>query len=102
MQIITLKLVTGEEIVAELVSTSILAEKATSYTIRRPHMIHVQPLPDRKYGLALSPWSMSNPELDTLEIPISAVLAKFAPSGKTEAQYLQQTSSIQLAPAGSI
>jgi hypothetical protein len=49
-------------------------------------------------GLALIPWTLSNPDISRLEIPASAVLLSFDPSSEVERQYLQQTSGISLSP----
>lgn len=100
-EIVSFKMITGEEIVTELKSTMSLmgSDKATSYVVRRPHILQFQQVPGRpgQLGLAFVPWTLSNPEIDTLEIPASSVLVKFSPASQVEQQYIQQTSSIQIA-----
>lgn len=101
MKIISMKMVTGEELVTELVGTKFVGE-STTYTLRRPHILQVQQVAPGKLGLVFVPWALSNPDIDIVEVPASAVITTFSPAGKIEAQYLQETSSIQIAAAGSI
>jgi hypothetical protein len=48
-------------------------------------------------GLAFVPWTLSNPTIEVLDVPASAVLLMFDPSERVETQYLEQTSGISLA-----
>lgn len=94
------KLVGGDEIVAEVV-----AEKQThdssvvSYTLRRPHILQFQPMGNGNLGLAFVPWTLSNPTIERIDIPVSQVVAMFDPAERVERQYLEQTSGISLAPS---
>jgi hypothetical protein len=100
--VMSFKMVSGEEVVAELVSTKTLTPESAplSYTVRRPHILQFQPVGPGQLGLAFVPWTLSNPAIERLEIPASAVLLTFPPADKVERQYLEQTSGISLAGAG--
>lgn len=100
--VMSFKMVSGEEVVAELVSTKTFASDTdpVSYTVRRPHILQFQPVGPGQLGLAFVPWTLSNPAIEHLEIPASAVLLTFKPADKVERQYLEQTSGISLAGAG--
>lgn len=101
------KLVGGDEVVAEVVSensgTLLTAEKqpVTSYTLRRPHILQFQPMGGGQLGLAFIPWTLSNPAIERVDIPVSQIVAVFEPAERVERQYLEQTSGISIAPAGS-
>jgi hypothetical protein len=106
------KLVTGEEVVAEVVrelsGNQVLSEMTaysgavTSYIVRRPHVLQFQQVAPGQFGLALIPWTLSAPDIDRLEIPASTVVVCFAPAMNVEKQYLEQTSGIALStPASS-
>lgn len=103
------KLTTGEEVVAALVDTkfaeivardngltSYTAGKPTSYTLRRPNVLRFQPVAPGQVGLAFVPWTLSNPEIETVEIPAEFVISIFDPSEQVTTQYLSQTSGIEL------
>ena len=72
-----------------------------SYTLRRPHILQMQPMGNGNVGLAFVPWTLSNPTIERLELPASAVLLTFQPSANVERQYLEQTSGLAVAPPGS-
>lgn len=106
------KLVTGEELVAEVVrelsgnqvlnEMSAYSSAVTSYILKRPHVLQFQQVAPGQFGLALIPWTLSAPEIDRLEIPASSVVVSFTPSANVEKQYLEQTSGIALStPASS-
>lgn len=113
-KVLAFKLVSGEEVVAEVLeeitSESILVESKSSgevkaYVVRRPHILRFQQVAPGQIGLAFVPWTLSNPEIERLELPASAVLLSYEPSANVERQYLEQTSGISLAkaaPAGRI
>jgi hypothetical protein len=109
-QITTFKMVTGEEVIAEVVESRsgshVLTEDSptfksavTTYILKRPHTLQFQQLGRGQVGLALVPWTLSNPDIRSLELPATAVLLTFAPSEEVEKQYLQQTSGISLSTA---
>jgi hypothetical protein len=100
--VMSFKMISGEEVVAELVSTKTITENSSpiSYTVRRPHVLQFQPVGPGQLGLAFVPWTLSNPAIERLEIPASAILLTFTPVDKVERQYLEQTSGISLAGAG--
>jgi len=102
-QVKSFKLLGGEEIVAEVLeekSGNVLSEGSakhfpvTSYIIRRPHILQFQPMGNGQLGLAFVPWTLSNPTIERMEIPVSCVLLTFDPSANVERQYLEQTSGI--------
>lgn len=99
------KIVGGEEIVAEVLEVKsgnqrvvdgLFEGAVTAYIVRRPHILQFQPVAPGQVGLAFVPWTLSNPEIERMEIPASAVVLTFNPSANTERQYLQQTSGIAL------
>ena len=124
-EIKSFKLFGGDEVVAEVISINRKVVKATktlltegetpktkkvptkdtgeilSYYVRRPHILQFQPMGNGHVGLAFVPWTLSNPTIERLEIPASTVVLMFDPSADCERQYIQQTSGLALAPAGS-
>ena len=99
--VMSFKMVSGEEVVAELVSMKTVTADSNpiSYTVRRPHILQFQPVSAGQLGLVFIPWTLSNPAIEHLEIPASAVLLTFPPVDKVERQYLEQTSGISLTSA---
>jgi hypothetical protein len=104
------KLVGGDEVVAEV--TDIQYEyihhelgsskgNIISYTVRRPHILQFQPMPNGNIGLAFVPWTLSNPTIERLNLPVSALIVPpFDPSPNVTKQYLEQTSGITLVTPG--
>ncbi len=106
MRVKSFKMVTGEEVVAEVVmeksgnevsTDGLFTNSITEYVLRRPHTLQFQQVGPGQIGLALVPWTLSNPAIDNLSVPASAVLIAFYPSDKVEQQYIEQTSGISLA-----
>ena len=100
------KLVTGEEIVSEVTRTlHLLNERldphvssdVSYYELRRPHVLQLQQVAPGQFGLALVPWVLSNPDIGSIQLPISSVIVSFSPNESVERQYLEQTSGISLA-----
>lgn len=104
-KILAFKIVGGEEVVAEVVEEvgpHVLTESGSvqnvaEYVVRRPHVLRMLPNGPGSMGLAFVPWTLSNPEIERLTIPASAVLLAFEPAAHVESQYIQQTSPIALA-----
>jgi hypothetical protein len=94
------KMVTGEEIVAEIHHTVMRNDETIAYALRRPHVMQLQQMGPNQVGLAFVPWTLSNPNLDVIEVPVAAILVSFEPSADVERQYLQQTSGIALGVPG--
>jgi hypothetical protein len=92
-------MVTGEEVVAEVVETKVGAS-VLSYVLKRPHILQFQQIGQGQLGLALVPWTLSNPTIERLDVPAAAVVLSFDPSAEVERQYLQQTSGISILPPG--
>lgn len=96
-KVIAFKISNGQEVVAELVSTVEVGDVVKSYVIRRPHILQMQQTGPNQVGLALIPWTLSNPDIREVTIPAtSLLLPPFEPSASTEKQYLEQTSGISL------
>ena len=110
MTVKSFKMASGEEIVAEVVETKsgnqlavdggLFSNAVTAYVVKRPHILQFQPVAPGQLGLAFVPWTLSNPAIERLEIPASAVLVVFDPASKVERQYIEQTSGISLDTAG--
>lgn len=90
--IVTMKLVNGDEIVAEIVS-----DDMTAYTVRRPQTV----VPSAK-GMGLMPSLFTASEDATITISKQHVML-IAPSlSEMERHYKQTTSGIDLLPPGSV
>jgi hypothetical protein len=96
------KTVGGDEIVSEVISLVYEGEKIVKYKLRRPQVLQFQPVAPGKMGLAFVPWLLSNPELDSVEVPVTVLPFCFPTATEVERQYLTQMSGIQIAGAGSI
>lgn len=98
--VMSFKLVGGDEIVAEVVSEerAIIDSPIIAYGLRRPHILQFQPMGNGNLGLAFVPWTLSNPTIEFVKIPVSQIVTVFAPADRVERQYLEQTSGISLAP----
>jgi hypothetical protein len=94
------KMTTGEEVLAEVLNTTIVNDKVVTYNVRRPHILQFQPVGPGQMGLALVPWTLSNPSIERMEMPAQAVLLTYEPSKKVSDQYLSQTSGISLDTGG--
>ncbi len=100
-QVLAFKLLSGEEVIAEVLSQA-LNPVVTSWNLRRPHVLRFHPVGPGQMGLAFVPLTLSNPNLETLRIEGKSLLfAPFEVSVEVEKQYLQQTSGIALAVGGS-
>jgi hypothetical protein len=101
------KLVSGEEVVAEVLDAEtkvFLTEKqhfgreGLEYKLRRPHVLQFQPIGPGKMGLAFVPWVLSNPEVEEVTIFARNVIGvPVEPSEMVQRQFLQQTSGLALA-----
>ena len=92
------KLISGEEMVANVVSTEETADgKVLSYLVESPHVMQFQHMQGGQLGLALVPWTLSNMELrEKVKVPAEFVIASFETAHKVQQQFIQQTSSIAL------
>ena len=106
MSVKSFKMVGGDEVVARVLDTksSKLLTDAPSpietYVVSRPHILQIQPMGNGQVGLAFVPWTLSNPTIERMEIPASAIVLVFDPSANVEKQYLEQTSGISIATPG--
>lgn len=89
----------GQEVVAEVVGTTEFCGSTISIKMKRPHILQFQQQRDGSVGLVFIPWTLSNPDIRELDVPISAILFSFETSAQVEKQYLQQTSGIEIATA---
>lgn len=110
MDIRGFKLITGEEVIAGIIeevrastntsSTDGLFDSSgpiVAYNIRKPHILRVQPVGPGQLGLAFVPWMLSNPDVSSVNLPVSSIITEpFEISDQVEKQYLQQTSGIEL------
>jgi len=103
-KILAFKLVSGEEIVAEVLdikTDTALFESVTGkvieYVVRRPHILRMMPTSHNNVSLAFIPWTLSNPEIESMPIPASAILLSFPPAAHVETQYISQTTGLELA-----
>lgn len=99
MTIVSLKMISGEELITDLKSTiEDSSGKPLYYVVRKPHILQLQQTP-KGLGLAFVPWTLSNPDIEEMQIPVQNVMVKFTPSDKLEKQFIQETTSIQIATA---
>lgn len=92
MQVISLKMVSGEEVLARLKYKIESNGALTHYEVESPMTLMAG-----QRGLALIPWTLSNQDLASIKIPVTHVIVAFEPDEETGKQYLQQTSKIALA-----
>jgi hypothetical protein len=90
MDTIGLKLVSGEEIIARLISTD-----SHKYVVERPRSLVPRQI-GNQFTIGLIPWIISAEETASFEIDKDKVVATFVPMGDVEKEFLQQTSGIQL------
>lgn len=98
MEVKSFKMITGEEVVARLISTNStlgLTPQVISYKMESPLVLSVHQQGGR-VGLGFMPWTLSNPDLGEVDVPASAVVITFKPSDVIEKQYMQETSKIAL------
>ena len=103
--ILSFKIRSGEEVVAEVESTvtkaagedGLFVEMPVRWVLKRPHVLRVQQVQGGQLGLSFVPWCLSNPDIRAVTLEATSVLATFAPSAMVERQYIEQTSGISLA-----
>lgn len=91
----TLKLTSGEEILC------FANEETRVVYVSKPRILQVMHTPSG-LGLGLLNFLNSNPDVSDLPIDRSHIIACCAPEPETERAYLEQTSGISLASAGSL
>lgn len=97
MTVKTFKLISGEEVVAEVRDKT----QDGNYIVSRPRVLILVPINQQQAALQLIPWMYSNPEAKDIEIPISSVLGGMSDAiGEVEKQYQTETSGIQVATPG--
>jgi hypothetical protein len=95
-----IKIQGGEEIVAEVVGEVFNGGNVTALKVRRPHILQFQQVAPGKVGLAFVPWTLSNPDIDRLDIPTSIILITYPVSATVQSNYIRQTTGLEIAPAG--
>jgi hypothetical protein len=108
-EIMAFKMVGGQEVIAEVLEThyetvvtdglGVRNGSISGWKVRRPHLLQFLPNGHGGVNLAFVPWTLSNPDIENVEIPREAVLLNFSPSVHAEKQYQQQTSSLDLSTA---
>ena len=88
-EVVIIKLISGEEVVAEVISDSI-----TKLEVRKPRMIHVMQT-EQGMGTGLSPWIVLAPD-SNCDIDKSHIVTMITAESQVAKAYLQQTTSIQL------
>jgi len=95
MNIKSFKLITGEEIIGDLIDVK---EYGTIFTVERPFIVQIIPQAGGSMGVALIPWLATDPEgIVVLTNESLLVKVPIDPTKQFCDQYLQQTTSIQLA-----
>jgi hypothetical protein len=97
--IVTLKLVTGEEVVATLVQklSATLDSNVAAYRVSKPQTLQFRPFGNSgQMGLAFMPWVLSNPGLREVDIPATFVMAVVDTDNEVARQYTEQTTGIAL------
>lgn len=101
-KIMSFKTVGGEEIVAEVVrevNNGVFGSDVSTvaYVLKRPHVLRFQPVAPGQLGLAFVPWTLSNPDILEITLPVKSLVADpFEPAHRVAQQYLEQTSGIDL------
>jgi hypothetical protein len=98
--VVTLKLVSGEEVVATLVSkiSATLDSNVAAYRVSKPQTLQFRPFGNSgQMGLAFMPWTLSNPTLREVDIPATFVMCVVDTDAEVTRQYLEQTTGIALA-----
>lgn len=99
-EVLAFKIVGGDEVVANVLKTirsNGVDGDITSYIVRRPHILRFQQVAPGQVGLAFVPWTLANPTIDRMTIPVEAVILTFSPDENVEKQYLEQTTGLALA-----
>jgi hypothetical protein len=120
MQIIGIKLSSGEEIIGKIKYANSTSQGLTaqevfegkpvvddgklpdSVILEDVRQIHLQQVGPQQMGLGLAPWALGNQEA-SFQINIKQhALTVYTPSPEIEQAYIQQTSKIAIASAGSM
>jgi len=101
------KMVSGEEVIAEIQHTqtkTFLTESEhfgrtnIEYHLRRPHVLQIQQVAPGKLGMALVPLFLSNHDAEEVIVLASSLLTvPVEPHSAVQKQYLDQTSGLAIA-----
>lgn len=98
MDVRSFKLLTGEELIAKLVSPT-----GQGYIIETPLVVHVLRGPDGQGTLAFAPWSMVQKDDSQVELYDHALACKpVEVVGEVETSYISQVTGLSLPPNGRI
>lgn len=101
-QVRAFKFTSGEEVIAEIKSYPFSSPDKQSWELRRPHILRFHPVGPNQMGLAFVPWTLSNPDLESVVVSrVNMLCDPFEISADVEKQFLQQTSGIAIAGGGS-
>lgn len=98
--VVTFKLVSGEEVVASLICklSPTLDSNVAAYRVSKPQTLQFRPFGNSgQMGLAFMPWTLSNPTLREVDIPATFVMCMVETDSEVARQYLEQTTGIALA-----
>lgn len=100
-QVILIKLVTGEEVIATKLTASVgYEEESGSVEIDKAFVMRIVPTPSGQVSITMMPLFMSDPT-GTISLKSSAIVAKKVEINDTLLkEYLSRTSGIQIASAG--
>lgn len=91
-EIKSFKMISGEEVVAEVVGHRFVGADSggEAFILARPHVLQVQNAGTGPLRLAFIPWTLSNPTVERLEVPCSAIIVSYFPNESVQRQYLHQ------------
>lgn len=115
MKVICLKLASGEELIAQVHESSMLAgNDETQYAdgavwdlpksdliLSHVKIITIQPAGQGQVGIGFVPWAVGNPD-GKIKIRAEEVACVYQPRIELEKGFLSQTSGIQIAGSGSL
>lgn len=95
MDILLVKMDTGEELVARLVE-----QTAVAYVVEKPFVMRIIPTASGQITITMVPWFLSDPTA-TVELYKDHVIGQVKEPNETlKSEYLSKTSGIQIASAG--
>lgn len=101
MQVVVLKLSSGEEIIGRTTrsfsAVGIISEVNKVITLEKVRVIAPMQTPDGRINVSLMPYVFSNIDADVDILPAHIVGIPYAVSSSMEQSYLEQTTSIKLA-----
>ena len=96
MKVVGLKLITGEDVIAEKIENTL-----DGVIVKRPLVLQMQMTPQGPHA-GFSPWSLLMPENTQAKIKDEHIMVIFDLASEVETQYMQLVTGINLAPASQI